>query len=313
VSGKLRPFLQAGRVVLLFAGLALPPLQAFADDASNGVMLPGMQATPIGSIHVLAAKVVLRADELVVSLTTDQHPGATARVTIHVARFGWLGEAEPYPFRQFPEFSATLDGTPLTLTSAVSAFVGSTDISATLRGARLDPFVIAETPPFVSAVAGNESAFNKLVVLGAIQKSDHDALAHWEAARIIGMTLGKSGKHTLAWSYTARPAYALIPFHQLAATVPLDSYCLSSARLAGLLGQPASDRSFVVRQYAVAVGIDDKPVAQVQISATAAPHAALVAFCGSKGIAMTARVSEVSAARTDSKGVVHILTIGGPK
>jgi hypothetical protein len=290
--------------------LALLPLPAFADDASNGVMLPGLQSSPTGSLRVLAANVVLRADKLAVSLTTEDRLGVPARISIHGPRFGWLGEAEPYPDRQFPEFAATLDGTPLTLTSDFSAFVGSTEISALLRDAQLDPFVIAETPPFVSAVAGHEVAFNKLVALGAIQKSDDDALAQWEAARTIGMTLGKPGEHTLAWRYTVRPAYALMSFHQVAATVPLTSYCLSSAALARRLAHATADRSFVVRQYAVPVGMDGRPVAHVMVNIAAAPSA-LVAFCGSNGTSMIGRASEVSPARTDALGVVHILTIGG--
>lgn len=306
-----QPLLHAGRVILLVAAMLLQPLKALADDSSNGVILPGLHSSSAIGLRATDASVVLRAGKLVVSTTIDV-PSGGGHVAIHGPRFGWLGEAETYPDRQFPELSATLDGKALTLTSDVSAFAGSTDISAMLRDARLDPFVVAETPPLVSVAAGHEVAFNELVALGAIRKSGNDALAHWESARTIGMTLGKSGKHTLALSYTARAAYALIPFHQLAATVPLDSYCLSSTKLAVLLGQSASDRSFVVRQYAVPVGIDDKPMAQVQISATEMPHAALVAFCGSKGTAMTGRASAVSAARTDSTGAVHILTIGDP-
>ena len=186
-------------------------------------MLPDMQSSPTGSVRVIAARVVLRADNIAVSVMTNVSPGGLGRIVIHGPRFGWLGDSEPYPERQFPELQASVDGTPVTVISGFSAFVGSTDISATLRDAQLDPFVIAQTPPFVSAVAGHEIAFNKLVELGAIQKSDDGTLAKWDVARDIGVTLGRDGQHTLALTYTARPAYALIPFHQLATTVPLAS------------------------------------------------------------------------------------------
>jgi len=278
-------------------------------------MLPDMQSSPTGSVRVIAARVVLRADNIAVSVMTNVSPGGLGRIVIHGPRFGWLGDSEPYPERQFPELQASVDGTPVTVISGFSAFVGSTDISATLRDAQLDPFVIAQTPPFVSAVAGHEIAFNKLVELGAIQKSDDGTLAKWDVARDIGVTLGRDGQHTLALTYTARPAYALIPFHQLATTVPLASYCLSKANLARLLGRSATDLSFVIRQYAVPVGVDDKPVAKVQVSVMASgksePQQTLVAFCGSNGRAMIGRGSDVSAAQTDSMGRLHILTIRG--
>lgn len=276
-------------------------------------MLPGMQSSPSGSIRVMAARVVLRADTIAVSVTTDVTPGDLGRIVIHGPRFGWLGEAEPYPERQFPELQAAVDGTPVAVTSHFSAFVGSTDISALLRDARLDPFVIAQTPPFVSVVAGHEIAFNQLAALGGIQKSDDGNLAQWEAARDIEVTLGGGGQHLLALTYTARPAYALIPFRQLATKLPLASYCLSTAMLAQVLGRSAADRSFEVRQYAVPVGVDNKPVAKVRVSVTASgkPKArpALIAFCGSDGRAVMGRTSDVSAARTDSRGVIHILAI----
>ena len=315
----MRPIHHACSAVLLVAGLSLLPMQARADDASNGVMLPGMQSTPTGSVRVVVASVVLRADQVAVSITADVAPGRVGHVVIHGPRFGWLGEAETYPDRQFPELQASVDGTAVVLNSSFSAFAGSTDISATLRDARLDPFVIAQTPPFVGAVAGHELAFNKLVALGAIEKSDGGSLAHWDAARDIGIALGKGGQHTLTLTYTARPAYALIPFKRLGATVPLASYCLSRTDLARLRGLSVAGRSLVVRQYAVPVGMDDKPVAKVQVSVTASgkpePEHALVAFCGADGRATMGRTSDVSAAaQTDSKGVLHILAVdGNPK
>lgn len=313
MSGKLRQYLHAVRVALLFAGLTLLLPQALADDASNGVMLPGMQSSPSGSVRVMAARVALHADTIVLSVTADVLPGDLGRIVIHGPRFGWLGEAEPYPERQFPELRAAVDGTPVAVTSHVSAFVGSTDISALLRDARLDPFAVAQTPPFVSAVAGHEVAFNQLVALGAIQPSEDGSLAQWEVARNIGVTLGRGGQHVLALTYAARPAYALIPFHQLAAKLPLASYCLATGRLAELLGHAATNRSFEVRQYAVPVGVDNKPVAKVQVSVMASgkpvPQPALIAFCGSDGHAVIGRASDVSAAQTDSQGVIHILSI----
>lgn len=279
-------------------------------------MLPGMQSTPAGSVHVVAARVVLRADQVAVSITADVLPGSAGHVVIHGPRFVWLGEAETYPDRQFPELRASVDGAPVALTSRFSAFAGSTDISALVGDAQLDPFAIAQTPPFVSTVAGHGTAFKKLVALGAIQTSDDGNLAHWEAARDIGIALGKDGQHTLTLTYAARPGYALIPFTRLAAAVPLASYCLARTELARLRGQSVADRSLVVRQYAVPVGVDDKPVGKLQVSVTSAGKPgskhALVAFCGAGGRATIGRTGDVSAAaQTDSKGVVRILTIDG--
>lgn len=316
MSGTLHHVSCARRALLLVAGLILLSAQAQADDFSNGVMLPGMQSTPAGSVRVTSGRIVLRDDQVAVSVTTEVPSGSIGHVVIHGSRFGWLGEGETYPDRQFPELRASLDGTRVTVTSSFSAFVGSTDISASLRDAQLDPFVIAQTPPFVSAVSGHETAFNKLVAQGAIQKSDDGNLAQWDAARDIGMTLGKNSRHTLALTYTARPAYALVPFNRLGATVPLASYCLSKADVAQIRGYSATDRPLVVRQYAVPVGLDGKPVAAVQVSVTASgksdSHHALVVFCGADGNATIGRTSDVSAAaQTDSKGVMHILTISG--
>ena len=83
---------------------------AAADDSSKGVQLPGWQAEPGGSVTVTAAAIVLDGQTATATLTLAGGRPAPVRLSLTTPRFGWLGEGEPYPDRQFPELAVRLDG-----------------------------------------------------------------------------------------------------------------------------------------------------------------------------------------------------------
>ena len=287
---------------------------ARADDTSVGVMLPGLHSEPAGSVTATAASLILRARNIEVTLAVTVQSGQGASVTIETPRFGWLGEAEPYPDRQFPELGILVGGVPATLEYHFTASVGTTDVTQEIRAAGVDPFVISDSPPFVMPGAGAASAFARLESLGAVEKSDDSYLAKWTAQREIKVALGPGSSENLALTYKARPGYALRQFDEVSAPTHLAGYCLAVPKLRQLLGYPAATHTFVVWDYAIPVGIDDRPLTTVAVEIGAPSKdeqpRSLVAFCGADGKGVTGQGATVKApARTDPKGVIHILSI----
>src|ERR1035437_140738 len=124
--GRLLPALYA-IVSLPFLAPCLPC--AYADDTSKGGMLPGLGSEPAGSVTVSPASLVLRSGQVEVTLTVSVPRGLGGSVSIQMPRFGWLGDGETYPDRQFPELQIVAGGVPATMESSFAAFVGSADVS----------------------------------------------------------------------------------------------------------------------------------------------------------------------------------------
>ena len=227
-SARMRGF-AAG---LLAATLSIL-VTAMADDRSAGVALPGLMVVPADSVQATAAQLAMRGDEVELRLSLQQKRNH-AELFIRGPRFGWLGEAEPYPERQFPELRATLGDAELAVDDGFLAFVGERNITAEIRKAGFDPFTIAQDPPFVDPPVEGSSgraAFYRLVAEHAVEKSDDHFLARWTAQRLLRFKLGDSPRPTVSIFYKARPGFALVTWDSLSRRVSLKSYCVTATEL----------------------------------------------------------------------------------
>lgn len=288
-------------------------LSAYADDSSPGVMLPGLRSEPPGSVTATSGALLLREGRVEVTLiVTAPHAGGSS-LTIQMPRFGWLGESETYPDRQFPELQILNDGSPAKVESTFAAFVGQTNVTEEIRKAGMDPFAIADTPPFVTAKTGGPQALEALEKLGAVEKSGTDYIAKWTAYRKVKIAL-TPGSNTLKLSYKARAGFGLRRFEQIGRPANLAPFCLTAQELTAALGHAPATRAFDVSDYSVPVSIDGKPPASFSVAlgapAKAGSAALMVAYCDADGKAVIGKGGTTKTpARADAKGIAHILSI----
>jgi len=309
-----------GRLIPAFLTVAslvfpmLDPAIVYADDTSTGVMLPELRSKPAGSVTVKAASLVLRGDNIEMTLTVAVQQNQPGSVTIKMPRFGWLGDAEPYPDRQFPELQLLDGSAPAKMESTFAAFVGSIDVTEAIRAAGVDPCVIADTPPFVSPKTDDAKALENLERLGAVEKSAEGYLAKWTAQRKVRVVLNPTSD-TLTLRYKARPGYALRPYGQISSPAYLAQYCLSAHDLLTVFGHQVVTGWFVASDYAVPASVDDRalPSLSVDVDVPTKKEAqqSLIAFCGVDGRSVITKGATIKAlARTDTKGIVRIISIG---
>jgi len=301
-------------VPLLFATLYTP--RAKADDTSVGVVLPGLRSDPAGSVTASASSLVLRPGQVQVTLTVNVQRVQGGSVTIEMPRFGWLGESEPYPARQFPELQILDGGSLAKIEDSFAAFAGSSDVTEAIRSAGVDPFVIADTPPFVTAGAGGKPGLEMLERLGAVEEAAGNYIAKWTAQRKVKIALSP-GRGTLTLTYKARPGYALLRLDQISKPGYLAKYCLFSDDLVRVLGHPAATGMFVVSDYTIPVSIDDRRPSSVAValepSGKEHESASLIAFCGADGKPVIGQATPIKAAgRTDARGRIDFLSIAQP-
>ena len=307
-TGKLNIALCAVASLLL---LTLCARWAYADDTSAGVMLPGLRSDPPLSVRVSSASLVVKGSKIELTLDVIVKRSHGGSITVQMPRFGWLGESEPYPDRQFPELQILVDGAPAAMESSFAAFAGSTDVTQAIRAAGVDPFAIAETPPFVTPGAGGAAALEPLKRLGAIEQSGSDYLAKWRAQRKVKVALS-GGSHTLTITYKIRPAYSLLRFDQLNKPAYLARYCISAQDLAGVFGSAAAAEMFVASSAAIATAIDEAMPSSLSVAVDTPEKEdsawTLIAFCGIDGKAVIGKAKKGPAsARTDAKGNLRIL------
>ncbi len=305
-----------GRLAALSAAVAVvSAAPAWADDSSQGVMLPGWRAGPPGPVAVAAAAVLLKGDQATVALTVaGRRPGPT-RLTLTTPRFGWLGEGEPYPDRQFPELAVTLDGRPLQMKDSFKAFAGPADVTALLYADRLDPFAVALTPPYLEPRDPPEQALAELEQAGAVRRTDGKVLAAWSVERTVAVTVPAGSEAVLATAWRARPAFDYLPAVGARPRPGLSLYCLDAPGLARALGRPVTPGALVAREYAFAVGIDGRapPTASLDVTGKAQDEGArlLVAACDPDGRPVIGKdgLTDVRV-RPGADGSVHVLAVG---
>jgi hypothetical protein len=281
-------------------------------------MLPGLRSEPLGSVAASAASVVLRAGQIDVTFDLAKQPGGKASIGIVMKRFGWMGAGEAYPDRHFPELSILVDGSPAQIDDKVSAYFGSTDITKDLKAAGLDPFTIVDTPPILDVPSAGSPSLDRLQKIGAVVRdpdvSDHPLTAAWDAQRRVMVALpgGASGT-TLTLHYKARPSGGYVELDKPGSARGLTRYCLDATALSAPLGRGAA--IVPIAEYDIAAGIDDKPPQALTVElgepGTNQQPQALAAFCGADGKPVIVRGSDAAkaSARSDAKGVVHILSV----
>lgn len=240
-------------VMLVSAGRAGEP-------TSQGVPLPGLESDPPESVMPRLAAVTLRGDQVTLDLAVSTTANAAA-LLLNGPRFGWLGAAERYPDRQFPELKIRLNGAMIAPQDRFEAMVGGNNVTGLLRAAAVDPWAITRNPPVTTAPAQNPQVLNLLRNAGAIAKAggaaDDDTLytAKWVARRLIAVPVVPATDATLQLEYDARPGIR-VPGTDDRMTNSFERlYCLSAKELQRL--QASWDKSpIALYEYTIATGID---------------------------------------------------------
>ena len=229
------PMAIATRLVLLVCGVSGLAGAALADERSDGVtprIVLAPQAPLARGAEIARAVVYLEAGEADVSLTPGPFLVSPILLRVQGPVFGWLGESEPYPDRHFPELRFFSNGQPVPYTESFRATVGTVDISALLSDAKVSPWLIADTPPFVATEDMPAETRSKLTQAGAMSASGGDYLAQWRAQRTLGVALVPG--QTLDMRYRLRPGYALLSLQELGGATLRQRYCLTGSHLQAL-------------------------------------------------------------------------------
>jgi hypothetical protein len=273
-------------------------------------MLPGLRSQPAGSVIVSAASLLVRSGQVDLTLTVNVQPRQDASIGVQMPRFGWLGEAEAYPDRQFPELKILVDDVAAPMESSVAAFVGSVDVTPQVSAAGVDPFAVANTPPFVNSSAARPATLDALERLGAIEKYQRGYLAKWTVSRSVKARL-TAGVHTVSVRYKSRPSFGLLRGAQISRPTYLTKYCLTANDLTRVLGKVDGTTTFAVTEEDVVVSVDGRRPGRVSVTVDPpTDRSALKAFCGVDGRSVLAHAADVqSSARPDPMGTVRILSV----
>jgi hypothetical protein len=306
--GKRTYRLCAASALLLSAAFGL---QTRADDASCGVALPAPVAIPAGAIRAKSSSVTISSQMITVQMSVEVINVKGAILKLTLPRFGWMGEAEPYPDRDFPELKILIDGKIAALGDRFRAFIGKEEITRDLEQDKLDPFVIVDTPPFLAWKNEDGHSVDGLKAAGAIEADGNRYVAKWDAQRIITLDV-PSGVHELSITHKARSAFHLLTIECPTHLESLAGGCISANDLATAFRERAA--AITVQEYAVPATIaGERPEsveAHVDVSDAQQGRPDLVAFCGRIARAVITTNGRVSGpARPDSDGKVYVLVI----
>ena len=293
----------------LVASALLLAFPARADDESAGVAPGAFRAEPAGAVFGLAAQVSLDGEwiEVVTELRASA-PGALLRLVL--PRFGWLGAGETYPDRHFPELVVTLDGQAVAPTDNYTVRAGGKDVTALVRAAGLDPYAVAETPPFVQAGQNRQPALDALLAARAVTRAPEGLLAGWTVQRQIGLAL-PAGRHRVSLRYKARPSLALAGTPLRPGAVRWAEYCLTPAAGAGLRPRGSTGGAVLVRTTAVPVAVSGAPPSRIGLTVSDRRDGSLSVMCSADGRAVV-NPGAGQAMKAGPDGAVHVLTIGPP-
>ena len=283
---------------------------ALADDTSEGVaprMLSAPQDGPQRSVIARSA-VRMEGGDVTVSLAGEPTLPGPAQLLLQGPLFGWLGDSETYPDRQLPELRVLSSGEPAVVTESVKAVAGKADVSALLRQAGINPWLIADTPPFVPTEGVSADLLAQLVRAGAIGTSGADHLAQWRAQRTLGVAV--SPGQMLDIRYRLRPGYALMTQRTLAKADLRQRYCLAYAPLRALGTQFGRSTQFIARRYEIAVGAQDRTPPTARLSVVPQPGVVLVAACTRGGVRPSgpAEWTDIEVL-PDQRAVLHVMTL----
>lgn len=276
---------------------------AWADDQSAGVAPGRFHTKPLGGATLSAIRVTLDGDKARVALTATSRGAAVFE--LELPAFGWMGEAETYPDRQFPELAVDMDGRYISPADDFIATFSGKDITGQLRAAGVDPFVIADTPPFVQAQRDRRAGFDVLLGSGAVTTAPEGYLAGWKAKRFIRVSPGP-GAHTLAFNYNARPAFAL---HAISSSIdiPWGSYCLTRIAAKRLLTRHGLHGPVIVKRYSFPATLNGNRPRLLTLRVTS-PAGAQTVVCGADGAPLVNPLGEVPV-RLGHDGAIHVLRV----
>jgi hypothetical protein len=286
-------------------------LQMKADDVSRGVAPPAPVAIPAGAVKVKSSSLNIKSKKITIQMSVEVGDSQGAILKLTLPRFGWMGEAEPYPDRDFPDLTFLIDGKIVAVRDQFRAFVGNQEITHILEQDKLDPFVIAATPPFLAWKDKDSHSVEGLKSAGAIEAEGSQYVAKWDAQRIITLKV-PSGAHELSLTYKARPAYRLLAIKNLKHSEDLAGACITENDLTNALHERTP--TITVREYTIPASIaGEKPElveAHVDFSDAQQGRPDLVAFCGTSVKAVITTNGQVSGpAQPDSDGKIHVLAI----
>lgn len=295
------------------------PRAALADDSSPGVPLGGLTTQPRGGAMINAA-ISLSPATVIVAMTVAASAKERASLTWSGQKFGWMGESEAYADRHFPELSITVDGVAATVTDQAKVFGAGRDITKLIEAARLDPWLIAETPPLLSRDFETASEKTALEATGAVKKVGDDYVANWMARRSVKVDLKPGAIQKIRLTYKPRPAYALLRASEIGSSIRRERYCLSKSELQSLsAAMPAENGMWSVLEYEIAVGINDKrPLSAGSVTLTTTglaglPGLARTYVCGADGNGLS-EPADLAArpVRLDRRGVLRVMTVVAP-
>lgn len=277
-----------------------------ADDSSAGVTPGAFVSIPRDSVPIAETSVLIKGRHVTLSFTPARSERGKAQLLLQGERFGWLGEAEPYPDRHFPELAISANKVALPVTESFVAQVGNTDVTALLRAAGISPWAMADTPPFVTVDGVKPEALAKLQAAGAVRAEGANYLAQWQAARALIF----AADQPFSIDYDLRSGYAMANRQALANPVLQKRYCFSAAQLARILPATAEATQYTLKHIQIPVGVDKRlprvlrltlePEAGVLFVATCARHGTAVA--GAQGLQQIATMA-------DQHGDISVLTI----
>jgi len=297
--------------------LLLATIPAFADDTSTGVAPPRVGFAPDGLVLRTQPQVRLDGRRVLLHMTLTvtsaaRHP----KGWVTMAPFKWRGEGDPYPDRQYPELAVRVDGRTTRVRDGFKAETAKGDITGLLRAARIDPFVIADSPPIVDVDKLGRREAQALRDAGAL-KQDPDAgdLAMWYAQRKVGFDLPANRPAVLEVRYIARPAFSLRPATDSELDPRLRQACASMAGLREQAAQVLVGESVLVEEYAFDVAANaqaNEAVVALDLRAATDAPATVYVVCGAEGAGLVGVGHLSGLGARGSDGLVHVVALSVP-
>jgi hypothetical protein len=319
--------------------LALVASNSRADDQSAGVPMPAWRTTPAGGVRPRSATVHLSSDVVNLEWKLDAVGPATPALSWAGPMFGWMGEGEAFPNRQFPELLLFIDGRSTRPAESFEVRVKGRDISELVRRAGLDPFAIAETPPFLDAQKASAADLSALEALGAIRREGDQWITLWESRRLIDLPLSNARSQSVRMQWSDRAAFEMLTAAQIMSKTRVSLYCLTRSDMASRLkriagtgntARPVKGRPgavlFNVVEYSIPITIDGRAPASTQLrvkgpASRIAPFANALFVCGpgGSGAVMDVRTDKTAPSvtaqrpvRPDTSGRLRLMLIGAP-
>ena len=305
-SASRRFHIACGLLALIIPVLSVAS-PAVADDESAGVMPGRLRAEAPGALSGGAVHVALSGDRVEVAASVVVR-AERAGMHLDMPRFGWLGEAETYPDRQFPELAVAIDGRAATLRDRFDARFRGRDMTVLVRAAGVDPYVIADTPPFVQVPDGRQAAVDALLAAGAVTRAPEGLIARWTVQRRIGLVL-RRGRHRVTLRYKARPGFVLSDVPLLPGTARWTDYCLTESTATVLFRRASSGGAVVLRNYAIPVGVGGVRTGSVHLTVDRRTPRSTVIVCSAAGTALIDPPAG-QPVKAGPDGALHMLSIG---